>query len=191
MFAQAHHPAMKYAGGVRRELATRTIFNILGPLTNPAGARCQMIGVYSKELVRPIAEALVQLGSERAFVVHGAGGLDELSPIGRNDVCEVRHGEVIERVIDPLDLGVPRCQLAELHGGDSVANAAAIREVFQGSNGGRRNAILLNAAGAIAAAGLAEDLAEGLEIATETVASRKADERLEQLIAFSNEEAAG
>jgi anthranilate phosphoribosyltransferase len=187
MFAQAHHPAMKYAGGVRRELATRTIFNILGPLTNPAGARCQMIGVYSKELVRPIAEALVQLGSDRAFVVHGAGGLDELSPVGPNDVCEVRHGEVIDRVIDPLDLGVPRCELAELRGGDPVANAATIREIFRGSNGGRRNAILLNAAGAIAAAGLAEDLAEGLQIATETVASRKADERLDQLIAFSND----
>jgi len=189
MFAQAHHPAMKYAGPVRKELATRTIFNILGPLTNPAGARCQMIGVYSKELVRPIAEALVQLGSERAFVVHGAGGLDELSPAGPNDVCEVRHGEVIDRVIDPLDLGVPRCDLEELRGGGPTENAAAIREVFQGSNGGRRNAILLNAAGAIAAAGLAEDLAEGLEIAIQTVASRKAEERLEQLIAFSNEPA--
>jgi len=187
MFAQAHHPAMKYAGGVRRELATRTIFNILGPLTNPAGARCQMIGVYSKELVRPIAEALVQLGSERAFVVHGAGGLDELSPVGPNDVCEVRDGKVIERTIDPLDLGVPRCELEELRGGGPAANAAAIREVFQGSNGGRRNAILLNAAGAIAAAGMAEDLAEGLDIATRTVASRKAEERLDQLIAFSNE----
>jgi anthranilate phosphoribosyltransferase len=188
MFAQAHHPAMKYAGPVRRELATRTIFNILGPLTNPAGARCQMIGVYSKELVRPIAEALVQLDSERAFVVHGAGGLDELSPVGPNDVCEVRDGKVIERTIDPLDLGVPRCDLEELRGADPTANAAAIREVFQGSNGGRRNAILLNAAGGIAAAGLAEDLAEGLEIATRVVASRKAEERLDQLIAFSNNE---
>ncbi|MGD0167469.1 MAG: anthranilate phosphoribosyltransferase [Gaiellaceae bacterium] len=187
MFAQAHHPAMKYAGSVRRELATRTIFNILGPLTNPAGARCQMIGVYSKELVRPIAEALVQLGSSRAFVVHGAGGLDELSPIGPNDVCEVRNGEVIDRVIDPLDFGIPRCRLEELRGGDPAANAAAIRDVFRGSDGGRRNAILLNAAGGIAAAGLAEDLREGLEIALETVASRKAEARLEELIAFSNE----
>ena len=186
MFAQAHHPAMKHAGAVRRELATRTIFNILGPLTNPAGARCQVIGVYSRALVRPIAEALVQLGSKRAFVVFGAGGLDELSPVGPNDVCEVRDGKVIERSIDPLDLGVPRCGLEELRGGEPAANAAAIRDVFRGSNGGRRNAILLNAAGAIAAAGLAEDLAEGLEIATHTVASRKADERLEQLISFSN-----
>ncbi len=187
MFAQAHHPAMKHAGPVRKELATRTIFNILGPLTNPAGARCQLIGVYSKELVRPIAEALVQLGSERAFVVHGAGGLDELSPVGPNYVCEVVHGRVIERTIDPLDFGVPRCELEDLRGADPVANAAAVREIFQGSNGGRRNAVLLNAAGAIAAAGLAEDLEEGLAIATETVASRKAEERLEQLIAFSNE----
>ncbi|MGC9975042.1 MAG: anthranilate phosphoribosyltransferase, partial [Gaiellaceae bacterium] len=183
MFAQAHHPAMKHAGPVRRELATRTIFNILGPLTNPAGARCQVIGVYSQELVRPIAEALVQLGSERAFVVHGAGGLDELSPVGPNNICEVRYGKVVERTIEPLDYGIPRCELDDLLGGDPATNAAAIREVFQGGNGGRRNAILLNAAGAIAAAGLAEDIAEGVEIATETVASRKAEARLDELIA--------
>ncbi|MDX6503141.1 MAG: anthranilate phosphoribosyltransferase [Gaiellaceae bacterium] len=185
MFAQAHHPAMKHAGPVRRELATRTIFNILGPLTNPAGARCQVIGVYAEELVRPIAEALVQLGSHRAFVVHGAGGLDELSPVGPNTVCEVRDGAVTERTIDPIDLGVPRCTVDDLRGGDPAENAAAIREIFQGGNGGKRNAILLNAAGAIAAAGLAEDLAEGLAIARETLASRAADERLDQLIAFS------
>ncbi len=189
MFAQAHHPAMRYAGPVRRELATRTIFNILGPLTNPAGARCQVIGVYSSELVRPIAEALVQLGSERAFVVHGAGGLDELSPAGLNDVCEVRNGEVIERRIDPLDLGVPRCSVEELRGGDPAANAEAILAVFKGSNGGRRNAILLNAAGAIAAAGMAEDLAEGIDIATRTVASREAETRLAELVSFSKQAA--
>jgi len=148
MFAQAHHPAMRHAGPVRRELATRTIFNILGPLTNPAGARCQVIGVYAEELVRPIAEALVQLGSHRAFVVHGAGGLDELSPVGPNTVCEVREGAVVDRVIDPIDLGVPRCAVDDLRGGDPAENAAAIREIFQGGNGGKRNAILLNAAGA-------------------------------------------
>jgi len=187
MFAQAHHPAMKYAGPVRRELATRTIFNILGPLTNPAGARCQVIGVYSAALVRPIAEALLQLGSKRAFVVHGAGGLDELSPLGLNEVCEVRDGQVFERTIDPLEYGIPRCELEDLRGGDPAANAAAIREVFQGGNGGRRNAIVLNAAGAIAATGLAEDLAEGVEIAIETISSRKADQRLTELVAFSQE----
>jgi anthranilate phosphoribosyltransferase len=185
MFAQAHHPAMKHAGPVRRELGTRTIFNILGPLTNPAGARCQVIGVYAENLVRPIAEALVQLGSERAFVVHGAGGLDELSPVGPNTVCEVRHGAVVDRVIDPVDLGVPRCSVEDLRGGDPPENAHAIREVFQGGNGGRRNAILLNAAGAIAAAGLAEDLGEGLAIAREALASRAAEQRLDELVAFS------
>jgi anthranilate phosphoribosyltransferase len=190
MFAQAHHPAMKHAGPVRRELGTRTIFNILGPLTNPAGARCQVIGVYAENLVRPIAEALVQLGSERAFVVHGAGGLDELSPVGPNTVCEVRYGAVIDRVIDPVDLGVPRCSVDDLRGGDPPENAHAIREVFQGGNGGRRNAILLNAAGAIAAAGLAEDLGEGLQIARETLASRAAEQRLDELVAFSQAVAA-
>jgi anthranilate phosphoribosyltransferase len=185
MFAQAHHPAMKHAGPVRRELGTRTIFNILGPLTNPAGARCQVIGVYAENLVRPIAEALVQLGTDRAFVVHGAGGLDELSPVGPNTVCEVRHGAVVDRVIDPIDLGVPRCSVEDLRGGDPAENARAIREVFQGGNGGRRNAILLNAAGAIAAAGLAEDLGEGLAIAREALASRAAEQRLDELVAFS------
>jgi anthranilate phosphoribosyltransferase len=187
MFAQAHHPAMRHAGPVRKELGTRTIFNILGPLTNPAGARCQVIGVYAESLVRPIADALVQLGSERAFVVHGAGGLDELSPVGPNTVCEVRHGQVVDRVIDPIDLGVPRCSVEDLRGGDPAENAQAIREIFQGGNGGRRNAILLNAAGAIAAAGLAEDLGEGLAIAREALASRAAEQRLDELVAFSQE----
>jgi anthranilate phosphoribosyltransferase len=189
MFAQAHHPAMRHAGPVRRELNTRTIFNLLGPLTNPAGARCQVIGVYSKQLVRPIAEALVQLGSEHAFVVHGAGGLDELSPLGPNDVCEVREGRVVERVVDPLDLGVPRCDPEELRGGDPEVNAAAIRDVFRGSDGGRRNAIILNAAGAIAAAGAAEDLSEGIELARDALFSRRAEERLEELVAFSRRSA--
>jgi anthranilate phosphoribosyltransferase len=185
MFAQAHHPAMKHAAPVRRELGTRTVFNVLGPLTNPAGARAQVIGVYAPELVRRMAEALVQLGSERAFVVHGAAGVDELSPAGPNLVCEVRDGEVHERMIDPLDLGIPRCDPAELRGGSAEVNAEAIRAVFRGEDGGRRNAILLNAAGAIAAAGRAADLREGLEVATETVDSGAAAERLDELIAFT------
>jgi anthranilate phosphoribosyltransferase len=188
MFAQAHHPAMRHAGPVRRELATRTIFNILGPLTNPAGARTQVIGVYSPELVRPIGEALVQLGSERAFVVHGAGGLDELSPLGPNAVCEVRDGVARDRTIDPLELGLARCEPDELRGGSPEDNARLIRAAFEGEDGGRRDAILLNAAGAIAAAGLAEDLGEGLELAREAVDSGAAAARLDELIAFSREE---
>src|SRR5205085_5575643 len=111
MFAQAHHPAMKHAAPVRRDLGTRTVFNVLGPLTNPARARAQVVGVYSPSLVRPIAEALLQLGAHRAFVVHGAGGIDELSPIGPSFVCEVVDGSVHERTVDPEELGVERCSL--------------------------------------------------------------------------------
>jgi anthranilate phosphoribosyltransferase len=184
LFAPTHHPAMKHAAPVRKELAARTVFNVLGPLTNPAGARAQVVGVYSPDLVKTIAEVLAALGARRAFVVHGAGGIDELSPAGPNLVCEVVDGGVREREIDPLELGIARCAPEDLRGGSPEENAAAIRDVFAGGNGGRRDAILLNAAGAIAAGGHAEDLREGLEIATKTVASGAAAERLEALIAF-------
>jgi anthranilate phosphoribosyltransferase len=188
LFAPSHHPAMRHAAPVRKELATRTVFNVLGPLTNPAGARAQVVGVYSQELVRTIAEVLATLGAHRAFVVHGAGGIDELSPAGPNLVAEVVDGGVRERTLDPeQELGVPRCDVAELRGGSPAENAAAVREVFAGADGGRRSAILLNAAGAIAAAGHAEDLREGLELARETVDSGAAAERLEQLAAFTRE----
>ena len=185
MFAQLHHPAMKHAAPVRRELATRTIFNILGPLTNPAGARAQVVGVYSSELAPRIAQALAALGARRAFVVHGAHGIDELSPAGPNQVCEVVEGHMTERVIDPLDLGVKRCDPDELRGGSPSENARAIRDVFAGGDGGRRDAILLNAAGAIAAAGHAGDLREGVEIARTALDSGAAAERLAELVAFS------
>ncbi|HUP33546.1 MAG TPA: anthranilate phosphoribosyltransferase [Gaiellaceae bacterium] len=185
MFAPSHHPAMRHAASVRRELATRTIFNVLGPLTNPAAARAQVIGVYAKPLVRTIAEVLAHLGARRAFVVHGAHGIDELSPSGPNDVCEVVEGEVRARVVDPLELGIERCEPAELRGGTPAENAQAIREVFAGADGGKRDAILLNAAGAIAAAGHAEDLREGLELAREAVDSGAAAARLDELARFS------
>ncbi|HUH16106.1 MAG TPA: anthranilate phosphoribosyltransferase [Gaiellaceae bacterium] len=185
MFAPSHHPAMRHAAPVRRELAARTVFNVLGPLTNPAGARAQVIGVYARPLVRTIAEVLAQLGARRAFVVHGAYGIDELSPAGTNDVCEVVDGDVRARVVDPLDLGIERCDPADLRGGSPAENARAVHEVFAGADGGRRDAILLNAAGAIAAAGHAEDLREGLGLAREAVDSGAAAERLVALIAFS------
>jgi anthranilate phosphoribosyltransferase len=184
LFAPTHHPAMKHAAPVRKELAARTVFNVLGPLTNPAGARAQVVGVYSPDLVRTLAEVLAALGARRAFVVHGAGGIDELSPAGPNLVCEVVEGGVRHREIDPLELGVKRCAPEELRGGSPEENAAAIKEVFAGANGGRRDAILLNAAGAIAAGGHAEDLREGYELARWTVDSGAAAERLEALIAF-------
>ena len=188
MFAPTHHPAMKHAGPVRRELAARTVFNVLGPLTNPAGARAQVVGVYSPVLVPVIADVLARLGAHRAFVVHGAGGIDELSPAGPNLVCEVVEGAVSQREIDPLELGVPRCHPDELQGGSPAENAERIREVFHGAGGGRRFAILLNAAGAIAAGGHARDLREGLEIAREAVDSGAAAERLAELAAFTHEE---
>jgi anthranilate phosphoribosyltransferase len=185
LFAPAHHPAMRHAAAVRRELGTRTVFNVLGPLTNPAGARAQIVGVYSADLVRTIAEVLAQLGARRAFVVHGAGGIDELSPCGPNHVCEVVDGEVHERTIEPEELGVEPCRPEELRGGPPAENAAAIREVLAGAPGARREAILLNAAGAIAAGGHAEDLREGLALARTAVDSGAAAERLDQLVAFS------
>src|SRR5437762_6733831 len=117
LFAQAHHPAMRHAAPVRRELATRTVFNVLGPLTNPAGARALVLGVYSPELARTLADALVRLETTRAYVVHGAGGIDELSPCGPNLVCEVEDGRIKEYELDPLDLGIERCSPEELRGG--------------------------------------------------------------------------
>ena len=187
LFAQAHHPAMKYAAPVRRELATRTVFNVLGPLTNPAGARALMLGVYSPALTRTLANALVQLGAERAYVVHGAGGIDELSPCGPNLVCEVENGSVREYELDPVDLGVDRCDPSELSGGEPASNAAALRAVLSGEDGGgHRSAVILNAAGGIAAAGHAEDLREGIVRAREAIDSGAAAARLDELVEFSN-----
>jgi anthranilate phosphoribosyltransferase len=186
MFAPTHHPAMRHAAPARRELATRTVFNVLGPLTNPAGARAQVIGVYAPGLVRVMAEVLAQLGARRAFVVHGAGGIDELSPAGPNLVCEVVDGEVRERTIDPQELGLDRCDPDALRGGTPAENAASIRTVFAGAPGGPRDAILLNAAGAIAAAGHAADLREGIELARAAVDSGAAAARLDELVRFSH-----
>ena len=185
LFAQAHHPAMKHAAPVRRELATRTVFNVLGPLTNPAGARALMLGVYSPALTRTLADALVRLGAERAYVVHGAGGIDELSPCGPNLVCEVENGAVREYELDPVDLGIERCDPSELRGGDPASNAAALRAVLGGADGGHRSAVILNAAGGIAAAGHAENLREGIVRAREAIDSGAAAARLDELVEFS------
>jgi anthranilate phosphoribosyltransferase len=187
MFAPLHHPAMRHAAPVRRELGTRTIFNVLGPLTNPAGARAGVFGVYAADVARTVADALSVLDSRRAFVVHGAHGVDELSPAGPNLVFEVVEGAVRERVIDPLELGLARCDPAELSGGSPDENAQAARDVFAGEPGAKRDAVVLNAAGAIAAAGHAHDLAEGLELAREAIDSGAATARLAELATFSRE----
>jgi anthranilate phosphoribosyltransferase len=176
---------MRHAAPVRRELAARTVFNVLGPLTNPAGARAQVVGVYAPELVPTIATVLARLGARRAFVVHGAGGIDELSPAGPNLVCEVVHGKVRRREIDPREFGVPRCKPSDLAGGSPADNAATLHEIFAGGKGPKREAVLLNAGGAIAAGGHARDLEQGYRAAAEAVDSGAAAARLEELVAFS------
>jgi anthranilate phosphoribosyltransferase len=187
MFAPLHHPAMRHAAPVRRELGTRTIFNVLGPLTNPAGARAGVFGVYSADVARTVADALAVLDSRRAFVVHGANAIDELSPAGANLVFEVVDGAVHERVIDPAELGIEVCDPAELSGGTPDENARTAREILSGAPGAKRDAVVLNAAGAIAAAGQAADLGEGLESARAAIDSGRAAERLEELVAFSRQ----
>ena len=189
MFAPLHHPAMKHAAPVRRELGTRTIFNVLGPLTNPAGARAGVFGVYSAEVARTVADALCVLDSKRAFVVHGANGIDELSPAGPNLLLEVVAGDVRERVLDPVELGIAACDPDELAGGTPEENARTAREILSGAAGAKRDAVVLNAAGAIAAAGQAADLPEGLEAARDAIDSGRAAARLEELVAFSRESA--
>ena len=189
LFAQAHHPAMRHAGPVRRELATRTVFNILGPLTNPAGAGRQVIGVFSPDLTEKVAEALSGLGTTRAMVVHGAGGIDELSPAGPNLVYHV-NGSVEREQLDPSDLGIPRCEPSELSGGTPAENAEGIRRVFAGTPGPKRDAVLLNAAAALMVAERAGDMREGLQIAADSIDSGAATDRLGSLIAFSQMERA-
>ena len=185
MFAQAHHPAMRHAAPVRRELGTRTVFNVLGPLTNPAGARSGVFGVFSAELVATYAGALAQLGARHAFVVHGAGGIDELSPAGPNLVCEVVDGSLREWTLDPRELGVEPCDPGELAGGSAEENAETVRSILDGRGGPKRDAVVLNAAAAIVAAGLADGLREGLAVAQETIASGAAGQRLDELREFS------
>ena len=187
MFAPSHHPAMRHAAPVRRELGTRTIFNVLGPLTNPAGARAGVFGVYAPDVARTVADALAVLDSRRAFVVHGAFGIDELSPAGPNLVFEVAEGDVRERVVDPADLGIE-----PVRSGGALRGHAR-RECADGARGalrstrGKRAAVVLNAAGAIAAAGHAADLREGLAVAEEAIDSGRAAARLDALVAFSRE----
>jgi anthranilate phosphoribosyltransferase len=186
MFAQAHHPAMRHAAPVRRELGTRTVFNVLGPLTNPAGARSGVFGVFSPELVSTYAGALSQLGARHAFVVHGAGGIDELSPAGPNLVCEVVDGSVRSLMLDPLELGIKPCFPAELAGGSAGENADAIRSILAGCQGAKSDAVILNAAAAIVAAGLGDDLRDGLAMARQAIESGDAGTRLEELREFSH-----
>jgi len=171
MHAPAMHPAMKHVMPVRRALGVRTVFNILGPLTNPAGARRQVMGVYSKHLVPLVGEALAMLGTEHAFVVHGSDGLDELTITGASDVAEVRGSTVALRQIDPGDVGLAPAPITALHGGDAAENAGILRSIFAGEKGPRRDVVLLNAAAVLVVAGLAKTMTDGVKLAAAAIDS--------------------
>ncbi len=184
MFAQLFHQSMKHAAGARKELGIRTVFNILGPLTNPANAKGQLLGVFDGNITCTMAEALKMLGTERALVVHGCDGLDEITTAGATKVAELKDGIVKEYYIDTAELGIPRAEQAELAGGDAAYNAGVIRSVLSGEKGARRNIVLVNAAAAIYVAKLADDLTEGLSIAEKMLDSGLAAAKLEELREF-------
>jgi len=185
MFAPALHPAMKYAIGPRREIGIRTIFNVLGPLTNPAWANVQVLGVYDPMLTRPLAEVLGRLGSKRAWVVHGEGGLDELSLMGKSVVAQWDKNEVSEFVIRPKDAGLKPCKIEDLKGGDAGENAEILKGILSGKTGPKRDIVLLNAGAAIFLADRAKSLREGVPLAAESIDSMEAMKKLEALKAFS------
>jgi anthranilate phosphoribosyltransferase len=185
LFAPSLHPAMKHAIGPRREIGIRTIFNILGPLSNPAGARHGVIGVYMASLVPVMARAAATLGAEHFFVVHGRDGLDEITTTANTSVAEVRNGAVREFEIGPGDLGLPAGRPEDLRGGDSAANAAIVRGILGGKKGPRRDIVLANAAAAIVAGGKAADLKEGVARAAESIDSGSAAQKLERLAALT------
>ncbi len=185
LFAPRHHAAMRHVAPVRKELGLRTLFNLLGPLANPAGARRQLLGVYSPQLVPVLARTLAELGCDRAFVVHGHGGLDEISTEGTTVVCEVREGAVRQFELTPEDAGVQRAPLEGLRGGDAQQNAEMLRGVLRGEKGARRAAILLNAGAALAAAGICESIKDGVRLAEKAIDSGAALDRLERLVKAS------
>ena len=185
LFAPSHHAAMRHVAPVRKELGLRTLFNLLGPLANPAGARRQLLGVYAPQLVPVMARTLAELGCDRAFVVHGDGGLDEISTSGPTRVAEVRDGRVREFELSPEDVGLPRAPLEALRGGDAAQNAALLQGVLRGEPGARRTAVLINAGAAIAAAGVCETIADGVGLARAAIDSGAALQRLAQLVSIS------
>ncbi|MBI5876213.1 MAG: anthranilate phosphoribosyltransferase [Chloroflexi bacterium] len=185
LFASNLHPAMRHAIGPRREMGIRTVFNILGPLANPAGAQIQLVGVYDPRLTRTMAEVLQRLGGQAAYVVHGAGGLDELSTIGPNHVTAFRGEQLSEFELDPQELGLPRATLDDLRGGTPEENAVITRRILGGERGPRRDTVLLNAAAALTAASAAPDLRAGLIIAADSLDSGRALQKLDALIVFT------
>jgi len=187
LFAPQHHPAMRHAMPVRRELGVRTIFNLLGPLTNPAGAGRQLLGVYAPELCSLLAGALRELGSRKAWVVHGHGGLDEVALTGPTRIVQLDGGQISEQVLDPADLGLEKCVSSDLDGGDAAQNAALLLEVLDGKPGPRTDAVLANVGCALVVADAVGDPAIGVALARETVQSGQARRLLDDLVTATHD----
>ncbi len=185
LFAPAAHAATRHAVPARKHIGVRTVFNLLGPLTNPAGAQAQVLGVFSADALDLVAATLAELGVERAFVVHGAGGLDEISLAGETQVAEVNRGEVRRYSVAPEDFGVPRAPLQAIQGGTPAENAAIIRSIFAGESGPKRDIVVINAAAALVAAGVAPTLIDGVGLAGAALASGAAEEKLAALRAVT------
>jgi anthranilate phosphoribosyltransferase len=187
LFAQAAHAAARHAAPARKQIGVRTVFNLLGPLTNPAGAQAQVLGVFSPDTIDLVAAALAKLGVTRAFVVHGAGGLDEISLAGETLVAEVRDGTVRRFTVTPEDFGVSRAPLEAIRGGSPAENAAIIRAIFAGEAGPRHDIVVVNAAAALVACGAACDFLEGVRLASDALSSGAAEAKLSALAAFTRE----
>lgn len=190
MFAQSHHSAMRHVGPSRVELGTRTIFNLLGPLSNPAGAKRQLLGVFSPRWLVPLAEVLRDLGSESIWVVHG-DGMDEVTTTGVTHVAALENGKIRTFDLTPKDFGVEPASMEDLKGGDGIANAAALREVLSGKRNAYRDVSLCNAAAALVIAGKAETLGEAMTTVSEALDSGAAAAALDRLVAVSNETVSG
>jgi anthranilate phosphoribosyltransferase len=186
LYAPAIHTAMKYVQAARRELRLRTVFNLLGPLTNPAHTSAQIVGVYSDDLVEKLAEALCLLGLRRAMVVHGHDGLDEITITGPTRIAEVRNGQVHAYEVTPEEFGFRRATLEDIGGGDAKANAEIIRDILRGKKSARRDVVLLNAAATLVAAGKAETIRDGIPLAEQSLDSGAARAKLEALVRFTN-----
>jgi len=186
LFAQAAHTATRHAAPARKQIGVRTVFNLLGPLTNPAGAQAQVLGVFSEDVIDLVAATLAELGVERAFVVHGAGGLDEISLAGETMVAEVRGGGVRRFTVTPEEFGVARAPLESICGGTAAENAALIQRILKGESGPARDIVVVNAAAALVAAGAAADFREGAGLASFVISSGSAGKKLAALAAFTN-----
>ncbi|MCX5577439.1 anthranilate phosphoribosyltransferase [Kaistia terrae] len=186
MFAPMHHSAMKHVGPARVELGTRTIFNLLGPLSNPGGVKRQLIGVYSEEWVEPIAQVLAALGSESAWIVYGAGGVDEITTAGPTKVAALKNGRIETFTVDPGSVGLAISPVEAIRGGDAAYNAAALRALLEGEQGAYRDTVLMNAGAALIVAGRAATLAEGVALAAASIDEGRAYERLDRLVAITN-----